>query len=108
MSQDADTVQLRQVQVKDDYVVLELGGCGSSLFAIRHNIHRVMFAFETLANESRQGFIVFCNKNSHKSEPSLIQQASLVRNRSVAAKTEPTRRAVGARMALDFKLGDFS
>jgi hypothetical protein len=66
MSQDADTIQLRQVQVKDDYVVLELGCCRSSLFAIWHNIHRVMLAFETLANESRQGFIVFCNKNSHK------------------------------------------
>ena len=52
ITQDADTVQLWQVQVKDDDVVLELRCCRPSLFAIWQNIHRVMFAFETLANES--------------------------------------------------------
>lgn len=39
VTQDADTIQLPQVQVNDDDVILDLGCCASSLFAIRHNVH---------------------------------------------------------------------
>src|SRR5271169_2523601 len=52
VAQDADSVEFRQVQVKDYNVVLELSCRGPSLFSIRRNIHRVVLAFETLANES--------------------------------------------------------
>ena len=65
VAQHAHAVELGQVQVEDDDVVLELGCRGPGLFAIRENIHRVMFAFETLANEFGQRFIIFCDKNSH-------------------------------------------
>lgn len=66
MAQDAHSVEFRQVQIQNDNVILELRGRDSSLFTIWQNIHRVVFAFETLTNKSRQCFIIFCNKNSHK------------------------------------------
>jgi hypothetical protein len=66
-AEDADSVEFRQVQVKDYNVVLELSCCGPSLFSIRQNIHRVVLAFETLTNESGQRFIILLyDKNSHK------------------------------------------
>ncbi len=65
MAQYANAVQLRQVEIEDDYVILRLSRGGSSLFAVRENIDRVVFAFQTLANESGQRFIIFRNKNSH-------------------------------------------
>jgi hypothetical protein len=65
VAQDADSVQLRQVQVENYDVVFQLSCRGPSLFAIRQNVHSVVLAFETLANESGQCFIIFRNKNSH-------------------------------------------
>jgi hypothetical protein len=65
MAQDAQAVEFRQVQIQDGDVILELRGHGSSRFTIRQNIHRVVFAFESLTNKSRQCFLIFC-KNSHQ------------------------------------------
>ena len=65
VTQHTDAVQLWQVQVKDHDVVFELRRRRPRLFAIRHNVYRIIFAFKTLANEFRQRFVIFRNKNSH-------------------------------------------
>ena len=39
VAENADSVQLRQVQVKNDEVIFELRGCSPRLFAIRQNVH---------------------------------------------------------------------
>ena len=68
-TEDAHSVEFRQVQTQDEAVILELRGRASSLFTIWQNIPRVGFAFETLKNRSRQCFIISSNKNSHKVTP---------------------------------------
>jgi len=51
VAQDADAVELRQVQVEDYDVILEFSRGIPSLFAVRKHIHRVAFGFEA-ANEA--------------------------------------------------------
>jgi hypothetical protein len=103
MAQDAHSVEFRQVQIQDDDLMLQLRGRGSSLFTIWQNIHRVGFAVETRTKKSRQGFIIFCNKNSPKVNLPLIQPPGRVRNRLVVGKAKPTLRSVCAGVAHDFK-----
>src|SRR5579859_1655139 len=65
VAKNGDAVHLRQVQVENHDVIVGLAGGVSRLLAVGKNIHRVMLALKTLANEFGQRFIIFGNKNSH-------------------------------------------
>jgi hypothetical protein len=85
-------------------VIVQLRSCSASLLTVRANIHGIVLAFQSLPNKLGKSFIIFGNKNSHMSEPSLIELLSLVRNRSVAAETTSTRRYVETGMGASFKV----
>ncbi|HKT87911.1 MAG TPA: hypothetical protein VJQ59_05715, partial [Candidatus Sulfotelmatobacter sp.] len=61
--------------------------------------------FEPLPDEFAQRFIIFGDKNSHKSEPSLIEQPSLVRNASPAGEFSRERRYGDAKTGAEFERG---
>ena len=62
-----------------------------------------MLTFKTLTNKPAERFVIFRNKNSHIGEPSLIEQPSLVRNGSAAAKSKGKQRYIAAKMGDGFK-----
>jgi hypothetical protein len=58
VSQHADAIQLWQVQVQNYNVIVQLSYRIAGLLPIRKNVHRVVLAFKSLANESGQRLIV--------------------------------------------------
>jgi len=64
--QHAYAIELRQIQIENHQVVVELAAHGARLFAIFHNVDRVVLALQALAYEPGQSRIVFRNQNPHK------------------------------------------
>src|SRR5579872_31099 len=66
MAEHIYAIHAGEIEIEYDQVVLILGAHGARLFAIGGNIGGVVFGFEPLANEVRQGGVVFGYQNSHK------------------------------------------
>jgi hypothetical protein len=92
-----------QVQIEDYYVVVDFHRSIPGFLSVGKNIDYVLLAFQTLTDESGERLIVLCHKNSHNSEPSLIELLSLVRKPSIAALLALKRRYVVAKMDWGFE-----
>lgn len=67
MPQHAHSIQLRQVQIEDDQVVIELAAHSPRLLTVLHHVDRVVFPYQPLAHKSGQSCIIFGYQDSHKS-----------------------------------------
>lgn len=64
-AQHADTVEFRQVQVKNQQVVFAFNGHLPGLFAIRRHVNRVVFCLQAFADKAGERSVVFHNQNAH-------------------------------------------
>ena len=66
MPQHAHSIELRQVQIEDHQVIVELAAHGPRLLAIFHHVHRIVLPLQPLAHKPGQSRIIFRNQNPHK------------------------------------------
>ena len=66
MTQHAHPIQLRQIQIEDHQIVVELASHGTRLLAVLDHVDRVVLPLQPLAHKPGQSRIVFRNQNPHK------------------------------------------
>ena len=66
MPQHTHSVELRQVQIKDHQVIVELAPHGARLFPVFHHVHRKVLPLQPLTHKPGQSRIILGNQNPHK------------------------------------------